>query len=261
MVHGFWKKDTLPERKIQCATKIFPLIFPMLNKEKEKPSPVLARDEAGLFLKVEGDPGLRGKVRVDFTTPAWRRRLARVRSEPLVRAMGRKSPAAIRLLDSTGGLGRDAFLLAAAGFQVTACERNPILAALVTDGLERARHCAWTREIARRLAFHQIDTRRLLTAQPFDVVYLDPMFSHRNTAARVRKDLQMVRLLVEPDPDMAELFHLARERAGLRVVVKRSRREEWLDDQRPAYSVTARTTRFDIYLAAPRPAATEAPSP
>ncbi len=224
----------------------------MLNKEQENPSLVLARDEAGLFLKVEGDSGLRTKVRVDFTTPAWRRRLPRVRREPLVRAMGRKPPAAIRLLDGTAGLGRDAFLLAAAGFRVTACERNPILAALVADGLKRARHCARTRDIARQLAFHQADARRLLAEQPFDVVYLDPMFSQRTSAARVRKELQMVRLLVEPDPDMDELFTLARTRAKLRVVVKRSRREEWLGNQRPGYSVTTRTTRFDIYLSPPR---------
>ena len=42
------------------------------------------------------------------------------------------------MLDATAGLGRDAFVLASLGCQVTLIERVPAVAALLENGIERA---------------------------------------------------------------------------------------------------------------------------
>jgi 16S rRNA (guanine1516-N2)-methyltransferase len=43
------------------------------------------------------------------------------------------------VLDATAGLGKDAFVLASLGCQMTLIERQPLIAALLEDGLARAR--------------------------------------------------------------------------------------------------------------------------
>lgn len=43
------------------------------------------------------------------------------------------------VLDGTAGLGRDAFVLASLGCKVQMVERHPVVAALLDDGLKRAK--------------------------------------------------------------------------------------------------------------------------
>ena len=43
-----------------------------------------------------------------------------------------------RAVDATAGLGEDSLLLAAAGFEVTLCEADPVIAVLLEDALTRA---------------------------------------------------------------------------------------------------------------------------
>lgn len=56
------------------------------------------------------------------------------KKQPLVKAFGQRVRT---IIDATAGLGHDAFLLACCGFEVTALERNPVVFALVRDGLRR----------------------------------------------------------------------------------------------------------------------------
>jgi 16S rRNA (guanine1516-N2)-methyltransferase len=57
------------------------------------------------------------------------------RKQPLVKAFGQRVRT---IIDATAGLGHDTFLLACCGFEVTALERNPVVYALLRDGLRRA---------------------------------------------------------------------------------------------------------------------------
>jgi len=215
------------------------------------PALTLRREEQGLTLSTGGDLHLKSRIRVDYATPSWRRRLLRVRSEPLVRAMGRAGVRGVLVLDATAGLGRDTFLLAGAGYRVWACERHPVLAALLEDGLTRAREDHRLEPIAARIRFSRLDSRKALTMGPRpDIVYLDPMFTARGSA-QVGKELQIVRALIGKGENMGSLFALARKRARLRVVVKRSRRDGVLDGVTPSYSRQGRTVRFDVYLSGP----------
>ena len=52
---------------------------------------------------------------------------------------GLKKGATPTILDGTAGLGRDAFVLASLGCKVQMVERNPVVAALLDDGLSRAK--------------------------------------------------------------------------------------------------------------------------
>ncbi len=211
---------------------------------------VLIVAENGLSLLVKNDQGKDMRVRVDFTTGNWRRRIASVRGEQIIRAMGRKTDPATTIIDGTGGLGRDSFLLAAAGFQVQVIERNPLLAALLEDGLLRARESRLTKTISARIsltcgnACHYLEQLQ----KPVAIVYLDPLFPSRKKSARVKKELQVIREIAGDNDNACNLLTCALMTATGRVVVKRPRHGPWLDERPPSYSVSGKTIRFDIYL-------------
>src|SRR5665213_1693940 len=79
-------------------------------------------------------------IKVDFLSGQmiYRANHASLRGELLARAMGLKKNKTLRIVDATAGLARDAFIVAALGFQITLLERSPIIHALLEDGIKRA---------------------------------------------------------------------------------------------------------------------------
>jgi len=192
--------------------------------------------------------GHESPVSVDFDGGQLGYRLAadRVRHERLVRAVGKISGNGV-VIDATAGLGRDAALLARAGWQVTMLERQPALQALLADGLAR------TQELAGQMALLAADSVQWLSQHPqiAEVVYLDPMFPERDKSAAIKKDLLWLQWLSasEATDEVAEaqLLHAALSAAQRRVVVKRPLRAPFLGGREAASSLTGKTVRFDIY--------------
>ena len=219
-------------------------------RNKSQVETALILNENGLALARPNDLKMTGSVQVDFTKGAWIHRIKRVREERLVKAMGKKAQKTARIIDATGGLGRDGFLLAAAGFQVRIFERNPVLAAMLADGLSRASNKTVTSEICSRIQFTPGNAIDFLNsgAPVAGIVYLDPMFPRTTSTAKVKKELQMIQHVTGEDQDIDELFAHALQTACERVVVKRPKKGPWLNDIRPAYSLEGKTIRFDVYL-------------
>jgi 16S rRNA (guanine1516-N2)-methyltransferase len=199
------------------------------------------------------------RLQPDFVTGVldWRRKHGGGRGEPVVRAIWGKNQQAPTVFDGTGGLARDGFVLAAAGCTVFARERNPIIAALVTDALQRARDYAAQQSdaelagILSRLQYQHGDTASWLAqAMPgsIDVIYLDPMFPPRPGKAKVKKDMQILQRLAEFGLG-DELLAPARAIARQRVVVKRPDYAAPLANTKPSGAVPAGANRFDIYPA------------
>jgi 16S rRNA (guanine1516-N2)-methyltransferase len=80
-----------------------------------------------------------------------------------------------------------------------------------------------------------------------DIVYIDPMFPERKKSAKVKKEMQAFHSIVGSDDDSADLLSLALDHAKYRVVVKRSVSAEALGNLTPSYSLTGRSTRFDVF--------------
>jgi 16S rRNA (guanine1516-N2)-methyltransferase len=200
------------------------------------------------------EPGGFGAVEVDLVQgrAETRRRAASRRNESVARAVG-IGRGVETVVDATAGLGRDAFVLAVLGAQVTAIERSAVIAALLEDGLRRAALDPSTASIVpARLRLVVTDARTWLSALPGagrpDAVYLDPMFPPRRKAARVKKELQLFQALLGPDdPEAGELLAVARATARRRVVVKRPVYAPPLAPG-PSSTYKGRTTRFDVYL-------------
>lgn len=156
----------------------------------------------------------------------------------------------IWIVDATAGFGGDTWLLASLGCRVTAIERSPIIAALLRNGLDRAREVAPT--IADRVFLFNGDARDWLAALGSaddlpDVVYLDPMFPPKRKAALPRKAIQVLQTLVGPDNDAQLLLDVARRSARWRVVLKRPLHSVALSTGKPTASHQGKSVRYDVY--------------
>ena len=201
---------------------------------------------------VELGPQAPGAVRVDFVegAVAHRRLFGGGSGQMIAKAVGVQSGVRPRVLDATAGLGRDAFVLASLGCHMTLIERQPLIAALLEDGLARALGDAEVGPIVARMRLLQGNAIELMAAwsgEPPQVIYLDPMFPHRDKTALVKKEMRLFRPLVGADQDAPALLAAALALASHRVVVKRPRKAPCIEGPKPSYALEGKSSRYDIY--------------
>ncbi len=188
----------------------------------------------------------------DFTHMIPRLKNESPRRELLVKAARLKGVAHPTAIDATAGLGEDSLLLAAAGFQLSLFERNPVIAALLADALRRAAEMPELSEIVSRMNLipgDSITGIQSLDRIP-DLVYLDPMFPVKRKDARAKKKLQLLQRLEAPCDDEAALLEAALAIRPQKVVVKRPVRGPHLAGRKPSYSLAGKTVRFDCHVLA-----------
>jgi 16S rRNA (guanine1516-N2)-methyltransferase len=187
---------------------------------------------------------------VDFVAGAlgYRRRCGGGRGEPIARAAGLRGGRTPSVVDATAGLGRDAFVLAALGCPLTLVERSPVVAALLEDGLRRGAAAPDVAPVVARMRLVHGDATALLPGLRADVVYLDPMYPHRDSSALVKKEMRLFQALLGPDADSERLLPAALAAARARVVVKRPAAAPPLAGERPAHEIRTKNHRFDVYL-------------
>ncbi|MBI46970.1 MAG: SAM-dependent methyltransferase [Marinobacter sp.] len=213
---------------------------------------LLFLDEQGLGLQMTGK-GAPGPVRAEFVTGkmGYRREHGGGAGQLVAKAVGlQKTRAALHIVDATAGLGQDAFVLASLGCTVTLFERNPVIHALLADGLARAAlnvDCAAIVERMRLLEGSSIEWLARPGTEAADVGYLDPMFPHRDKSALVKKEMQVFRTIVGDDEDSAQLLAAALERARYRVVVKRPRKASAIEGAEPTTRIEGKSSRYDVY--------------
>lgn len=202
------------------------------------------------FVELSADAA--GPIRADFLVGpvAHRRQFGGGSGQMIAKAVGLAPGVRPSVLDATAGLGRDAFVLAQLGCALTLIERQPIVCALLEDGLRRAAGDAEVAPIVARMRLVCADAIAALRAwpdEPPQVVYLDPMFPGRAKSAQVKKEMRLFRPLAGADEDAPELLAAALALASHRVVVKRPRTAPAIAGEKPGYTLEGKSSRFDIY--------------
>jgi 16S rRNA (guanine1516-N2)-methyltransferase len=158
----------------------------------------------------------------------------------LIRAC--KPRSGLRIIDATAGWGRDAGHLARFGAEVVMLERDPVMVALLQDGLRRA-------PADLKLSLKAVDAMSFLqNLQPEDypdVIYLDPMHPLRQKSALVKKDLQALQHFIAPSANNEALLNLARQRVRQHVVMKWPRNQTPLGQAHA--SIKTKTVCFHFY--------------
>ncbi len=210
----------------------------------------LLYDESGLKL-TDGTLTLQA----DFSHLSKRINKNNLNSEMIVKCAkikGRENPV---LIDATAGFGEDSFLLAASGFNVTLCEYNPVISALLSDAITRAFEDEKTKAVAERLTLYEGDSIEYLSSLDFtpDVVLLDPMFPERQKSALVKKKFQLLQKLERPCSDEDELLEAALNAHPHKIVIKRPLKGPFLAGRKPDYSLQGKAIRYDCIVLANSP--------
>lgn len=200
-----------------------------------------------------------GPIRADFVSGAvaHRRQFGGGTGQLIARACGVRKGVRPRVLDATAGLGRDAFVLASLGCEVSMIERSPVVHALLQDGLEEARAAGGLDDILDRMHLLQGDAISLLSSLEVtpDVIYLDPMYPHSDKKAQVKKEMLAFRALVGQDQDDAQLLAAALAANPCRVVVKRPRKAVAIEGPAPSHVISGKSSRYDLYTLRALPSA------
>jgi len=210
-----------------------------------------------------------GPVMVDFSDPAMLYRRKGGQNELLGRAVGVKANRHPQVFDATAGLGRDAFVLADLGCTVTLSERSPVLAWLLDSAVSTAlisQH-QQVRDAAARMRVvhgdscdiqfmdgqgngHAMGPTASDAAQADHprVIYLDPMFPEKKSAA-AKKDLALLqRLHSDVDDTGEQLLSWALAQPVSRIVIKRPIKAPFLGQHKPSHSIAGKAVRFDVIV-------------
>ena len=206
--------------------------------------------------EVDGRLTLAG-VYVDFNDIEMRliKKSARNSNQPVMKAIGKQSE---YIIDLTCGYGKDSYLFLCSGRRVKGLERNPKVFRLLRDGLERAKMEEVHEELS-RFDLLQAEARDFVSSltpdQYPDAFYIDPMYPPRSRSALPKKDIQVLRRLLNDeigeDPETREanlrkLIELCLEKTRKRVVLKRP---VWLEPlSEPKISFEGKLVRYDVYV-------------
>ncbi len=113
-------------------------------------------------------------------------RYKNLKTELLVQLVKDKGVA--KIWDLTAGFGKDAFILASAGYEVTMVEQNPMLATILYYALNNN---ILPKRNLNLIYANSIDFLDSKTDTP-DIIYLDPMFKE-NATCKAKKEIQLLK--------------------------------------------------------------------
>ena len=223
-----------------------------MTKGKNENSQISLRYEGNEVFLESGEQSMSA----DFSKMGKRLTHANLTHELIVKAAKIKDFDHVPLVcDATAGLGEDSLLLAAAGCRVILYERDPMIAALLKNAIEKGASSDLSdiREAVSRMEVREEDS---ITALPKlfeegitpDIVFLDPMFPEREKSSLVKKKFQLIHLLEKPCSDEDELLNSAVLAAPAKIIIKRPVKAAILGSIKPDYSLTGKTVRYDIIL-------------
>jgi len=189
-------------------------------------------------------------IYVDFLEDKFLRRTFKkdLSEELLAKAVGIKKNNKLQVWDLTAGWGCDAFLLVMMGCDVKMVERSAPMVILLQDGLER--FFQYQRDISSsQFSLVYADSLDFLnkTDEKPDVICLDPMYPSTRKSALVKKEMQILKELLEPQEDITPLFLAAMKKAKKRVVIKRGLHSPFVGNKRPDFQFLGKSIRFDVF--------------
>ena len=218
----------------------------IITNNKENFDILLSMDENGLALVSENM-----KLYGDFSKSIKRIKQSNLQNEMLIHAAkmkGKKEK--LIAIDATAGLGEDSILLAAYGYTVELYEKNPIIAELLKDAMERAKKISELKDIIERMKVHNEDSiiaMQKLQYNP-DIILLDPMFPERTKSALIKKKFQILHKIENPCLDENELLSSAIKANPKKIIIKRPLKGEYLAGIKPDYSLKGNSIRYDCII-------------
>lgn len=181
-------------------------------------------------------------VYVDFNSKQLKfRSQAHLNAELIIKAILGKKKQATTIMDCTAGFGKDSYLMSLTGSQIIAYESNPLMYAMLKDGLNRF-------EIE-NISLRKKDALREIKLTDCEVIYIDPMYPATKKSAKNNKQMMFLQAFVGHQADMAkDLFSQAMLSQAKKIVIKRPVKADYVLGRKPTSQITGKAARFDIYV-------------
>jgi 16S rRNA (guanine1516-N2)-methyltransferase len=180
-------------------------------------------------------------VFVDFDSKNLKfRSQAHLNAELIIKAVLGKKKQPTTIMDCTAGFGKDSYLMSLTGSKITAYESNPVMYALLKDGLNRFN--------IENISLRKKDALREVKSTDCEVVYIDPMYPATKKSAKNNKHMMFLQAFVGHQADMADdLFTQALLSQCSKVVIKRPTKAAFVLDKKPTFQIIGKAARFDVY--------------
>lgn len=149
-----------------------------------------------------------------------------------------------KILDSTGGLGHDAFILALLGQKITVIEKNKGLCALFEVSLEDLPSTEYFNRAKENINIVNSDSKKFRKRlKDYDLVYVDPMFKNRGKAGRSGALTLMSQYL----DDFSDVSNIFLESEFNKIVVKRQKLFKSISSITPNSVINGKSIDFHIF--------------
>lgn len=216
-------------------------------------------NESGLSLKLPAQPQIKPFfIDLVATFEQIAHPKAKFKHSILAKALQKHWNSGLTIFDATCGLANDCLLFLFLGFKVIATEKNPIVAALVQDGICRAK----THRLLGPLLTSNLDyyTKNALEILPSfesspsepSIIYLDPMFDQQKKRALSNRNIQYLQHLFTQSTtqEVTELYQASQRCAKKKILVKLPLNAP-LTAEKPEYQYKGKSIRYDMYLTSP----------
>ena len=185
------------------------------------------------------------KLENSFIAGRFSTRIKQYQSETLLKkAVGWQSSVQKHILDATGGLGHDSFILALLGQKITLLEKNTGLCILIEEALNNLPNLSYFNDAKNNISVINNDSRAFLSsAENFDVIYVDPMFNSKKKLKRT-KQMQFLDNYLEEYDDPSVEFYKSNFK---RLVIKKELRAAPSIKDCSAISFKGSSVRYDVY--------------
>ena len=185
------------------------------------------------------------KFASDFTKGRFFTRLSKYQTElHLKKAIGWKSNVSKNILDCTGGLGHDAFILALLGQKITFVEKNKGLCILFENALSELPNEKYFNSARSKILIKNGDSKQfIIDSEKFDVIYIDPMFNSKKKLKR-SKEMSFLDIYLDDYDSPLEDYLKTDHR---RIVVKRELRSLAGNNRTPEISFKGKSIKYDVY--------------
>lgn len=180
-------------------------------------------------------------VFVDFDSKQLKfRSKAHLNAELVIKAVLGKKKQPTTIMDCTAGFGKDSYLMSLTGSKIMAYESNPLMFALLKDGLKRTE--------VNNIVLCNTDALRDLKSTDCEVIYIDPMYPLTKKSAKNNKHMSFLQVFVGHQGDMVEeLFTQAQLSKAKKIVIKRPVKAGFVLGKKPTSQIIGKSARFDIY--------------
>ena len=187
--------------------------------------PLISSESAETYVSIDDQSILHSgnyKLENSFREGKFRVRISQYQGESLLKkAIGWQSTSQKHILDTTGGLGHDAFILALLGQKITVLEKNTGLCILIEEALNNLPKLPYFNNARNNISIINKDSRAFLTsAEHFDVIYIDPMFNSDKKLKRSKQMEFLANYLAEFDDPSIDFYQTKFKR----IVIKKEYR-------------------------------------